>query len=946
MSEKKTNSPPPSSGKTSAAKSPAKKAPSKAQSSAGKSTGAAKKNTASKSAVATERQKRIMHRSIRAGVYLFLAFLGVLSLFNIKGFMLDWYRSLFGALIGYGYYLTPLVFIYLAVMLIIRMKNKVRAREISAAFIPMLFGSMGHMVRDISQYPSGFEGLKRLCQTGASLTSGGLISGSLGRLLKAAVSAGGGIFICFIALVVCCFITTGTNPIVFLKKLRPSPEEDIDDEEDEAETGVYKKGRGKSIRTPISQQKEQAVIPENYDFPEKRRPAADKPVTAEIRKNDAPAAKSSPFIDFFRKDKPAQAEKPARKDPTAPVVPEYESMDVELSGGGKAPASSFADILRENGSSAPAPKPAAEPKIQTPSSSGTAPLVEKIGSSDIPPFDFEEMDKKAKPEAKAPSVTPAFDIFTEDNPPPPEMSLDEKRQAAGEAHEKAAENNDVGELLTAVSNTPITEQGQYIYPPLSLLTPGDPGIGADHDSIVRCAERLVDTLKSFNIEAAIVNVTKGPTVTRYELQLQRGVKFSKVTSLSDDIALSLGAASVRIAPIPSNNSVGIEVPNDVQEVVSLRDILQNKAFSSAKSKLSFAVGKDIAGQCVVGDVAKMPHMLIAGTTGSGKSVCINSILISLIYNSTHEEVRLIMVDPKMIELGMYNGIPHLLIPVVTDPKKAAGALNWAVGEMMRRYRLLSEHNVRTLEAYNDQARANGEPTLPQIVIVIDELADLMFVAAREVEESIARIAQMARAAGMHLIIATQRPSADVITGIMKANIPSRVAFAVASQIESRIILDQTGAEKLIGRGDMLYNPLGAGKPQRVQGCFISTKEVESVIEFVKNTGTVEYSQEIMDHIERQAEAAENGNGEKGNGSGTPVDGDDPLLLEAISVVVERGEASTSLLQRKLKLGYARAARLIDIMEERGIVGPFEGSKPRSVTLTRDQWKEMQLRMQG
>ncbi|MBQ9966800.1 MAG: DNA translocase FtsK, partial [Clostridia bacterium] len=325
---------------------------------------------------------------------------------------------------------------------------------------------------------------------------------------------------------------------------------------------------------------------------------------------------------------------------------------------------------------------------------------------------------------------------------------------------------------------------------------------------------------------------------------------------------------------------------------------------------------------------------------------INSILISLIYKSTPEEVRLIMVDPKMIELGMYNGIPHLLIPVVTDPKKAAGALNWAVGEMMRRYRLLSEHNVRTLEAYNEQARANGEPTLPQIVIVIDELADLMFVAAREVEESIARIAQMARAAGMHLIIATQRPSADVITGIMKANIPSRVAFAVASQIESRIILDQTGAEKLIGRGDMLYNPLGAGKPQRVQGCFISTKEVESVIEFVKNTGTVEYSQEIMDHIERQAEAAENGNGEKGNGSGSPVDGDDPLLLEAISVVVERGEASTSLLQRKLKLGYARAARLIDIMEERGIVGPFEGSKPRSVTLTRDQWKEMQLRMQG
>ena len=422
---------------------------------------------------------------------------------------------------------------------------------------------------------------------------------------------------------------------------------------------------------------------------------------------------------------------------------------------------------------------------------------------------------------------------------------------------------------------------------------------------------------------------------------------------------------MRIAPIPEKVAIGIEVPNKTNTMVPISDVLNSDAFKNAKSHVAFCVGKDITGAPVVGNIGKMPHLLIAGTTGSGKSVCVNSMLISLLYKSTPEEVRLIMVDPKMVELGNYNGIPHLLIPVVTDPRKAAGALNWAVGEMERRYKLFADNQVRKLEDYNALMRKkkaeleaaepivseDGEPAatpvppldacqvLPEIVIVIDELADLMMVAAKEVETSICRIAQKARAAGMYLIVATQRPSADVITGIMKANIPSRIAFAVASQIESRIILDTTGAEKLIGKGDMLYAPLGEGKPQRIQGCFISNDEIENVIEFIKSTSTAEYNEEILEHIEKQAEAAESG----GGGSFDPAEDEDEMLMDAIDVVMDCKQASVSMLQRRLKLGYARAARIVDQMEERGIVGPFEGSKPRQILISKDEWSEMKLR---
>lgn len=551
-----------------------------------------------------------------------------------------------------------------------------------------------------------------------------------------------------------------------------------------------------------------------------------------------------------------------------------------------------------------------------------------------------DLEAEDKPSAAPPAEVPAADplanvVIRQEEKPAEPVPVPAPEPAAPPVKEEPPVEKQI--------ETAITSSGKpaYLYPPITLMKSGSGKPQGSEEAIRACAVRLVDTLQSFGVEADVVDITSGPTVTRYELQLQRGIKFSKVNNLADDIALALGATGVRVSTIPDKNAVGIEVPNDRQELVTARDIIASTAFKNGKSKLSFAVGKDITGAPVVGDIGKMPHMLIAGTTGSGKSVCINSLLMSILYKATPEEVRLIMVDPKMIELGVYNGIPHLLIPVVTDPRKAAGALNWAVGEMMKRYKLFSEVGARDLNGYNMEMRRrdDGEP-LPRVVIVIDELSDLMVAARNEVEEAIIRIAQMARAAGMHLIIATQRPSADVITGLMKTNIPSRISFAVASAIDSRIILDQMGAEKLLGKGDMLYAPLGGGKPQRIQGCFVSDSEVEEVVNFVKQSGQPDYDEEIMDHIERQAEAAESG-GTAPNAAA--ADGDDEMLSAAIEIVVDSGMASVSMLQRRLKLGYARAARLVDIMEERGIVGPFEGSKPRTVNLTKDQWKEMCLR---
>ena len=556
---------------------------------------------------------------------------------------------------------------------------------------------------------------------------------------------------------------------------------------------------------------------------------------------------------------------------------------------------------------------------------------------------------RGEPAEEAAPVAPATPVTS-----PPAASAAPtpvaKTREAAKPSVTAQEVQDATEEVTAAVEQELAQPEEaYQYPPITLLDENTADNYTEVGAELRSnSQRLAQTLQSFGVDARPGAVVHGPSVTRYEFTLEQGVKLSKITNLADDIALALGASGVRIAPIPNKISVvGIEVPNRAVTPVRIRDVVESRTFTEHKSPVAFAVGKDIGGSCIVGDIGKLPHVLIAGTTGSGKSVCTNSLIVSILYKSTPEEVRFIMVDPKMVELAPYNGIPHLLIPVVTDPKKAAGALQWAVFEMMKRYKLFSEHGVKDLAGYNALARQDEElKTLPTVVVVIDELADLMLVAAKEVEESICRVAQMGRAAGMHLVIATQRPSSDVITGLMKANIPSRIAFAVASSLESRIILDTTGAEKLVGKGDMLYAPLGAGKPTRVQGCFITPEEIERVVDFVKTTGEAEYSREVMDKIEQAVKEKEKGGGGKTSAEPAEAQEDgDELLPAAVEVVLETGQASVSMLQRRLKLGYSRAARLVDQMEERGIVGPFEGSKPRQLLIDKAKWQELQMSKQ-
>ena len=488
----------------------------------------------------------------------------------------------------------------------------------------------------------------------------------------------------------------------------------------------------------------------------------------------------------------------------------------------------------------------------------------------------------------------------------------------------------------------IESRPTYRKPPLPCLKePIHDGNENFSDELKSNAQKLLETLESFNVHAKITEISRGPSVTRYELQPDAGVRINKITNLADDIALRLAASGIRIeAPIPNKAAIGIEVPNKLRSMVYLREKIEGPQCQHAQSQLNVAMGKDIAGNAVCADLTKMPHLLIAGTTGSGKSVCLNTMIASNLYNATPDEVKLLMIDPKQVEFTVYNGIAHLAVPVVSDPRKASGALTWAVNEMENRYKILSEKNVRDIKGYNKLAeRDKSLRPMHQIVSFIDELADLMMVAPNEVEDAICRLAQKARAAGMHLVIATQRPSVDVITGIIKANIPSRLALSVSSSVDSRTILDMSGAEKLIGNGDMLFNPIGANKPTRIQGCFISDEEVENVADFIKHNAEAEYDEGIMDEINRQAAIA---GSSKKSSAASSEDGEEPgdeMFPNAVEVVLDAKMASTTLLQRKLKLGYARAARLMDELESKGIIGPFEGSKPRQVLITKQQWME-------
>ena len=505
-----------------------------------------------------------------------------------------------------------------------------------------------------------------------------------------------------------------------------------------------------------------------------------------------------------------------------------------------------------------------------------------------------------------------------------------------EEEKKEEKTKEVLQLEHAVE----VEDENYEYPPVTLLSkPSKKTIKGGAKALTDTATKLQKTLYSFGVSAKVENVSVGPAITRYELKPAEGVRVSKIANLADDIALNLAAETIRIeAPIPGKQAVGIEVPNKEKESVHLREVLESEEFQNNKSKLTVALGKDVAGNIQLADIAKMPHVLIAGSTGSGKSVCINTIISSIIYNAKPSEVKLVMVDPKVVELSVYNGIPHLLIPVVTDPKKAAGALAWAVQEMDDRYNKFASKGVRDLKGYNKAIeKEGGIGKLPQIVIIVDELADLMMVAAKDVEEAICRLAQKARAAGMHLVIATQRPSVDVITGLIKANIPSRIAFAVSSQVDSRTILDSVGAEKLLGKGDMLFFPSGAPKPVRVQGAFISDDEVEKVVDFVKQNGTATYNEDILESIENNNKTEKELAQEQAEDDET-----DPFLMDAIQTVVETGQASTSFIQRRFKVGYARAGRIIDQMEERGVISGYQGSKPREVLMTLEKLNELKM----
>ena len=628
--------------------------------------------------------------------------------------------------------------------------------------------------------------------------------------------------------------------------------------------------------------------------------------------------------------------------------------------------------IAERKAEKPAPRPARprapRPEIDIPLDDDEETSREKKGgvlSSFFKPRDKEQMTPADVLTGSAPSGNAPAQPQEEPQPapvpaPPPEPVPIQEPESQEEppVETRRRKKDTAGEVEAATAQVAaeiasgMAVEKTYDFPPITLLDQNRQDNYIEAGAELRTnAQRLADTLHSFGVDATGGDVIRGPAITRYEFVLDQGVKLSKITNLADDIALALGASGVRIAPIPEKISVvGIEVPNKTVSPVLIRDVIESRAFTQHKSSVAFAVGRDIGNKDIVGDIAKLPHVLIAGTTGSGKSVCTNSLIISLLYKSSPEDVRFIMVDPKMVELAPYNGIPHLLIPVVTDPKKAAGALQWAVYEMMKRYKTFSELGVKKLEEYNALAAQREDlPHMASVVVVIDELADLMLVAAKEVEESICRVAQMGRAAGMHLVIATQRPSADVITGLMKANIPSRIAFAVASSLESRIILDTTGAEKLVGRGDMLYAPLGSGKPIRVQGCFITPEEIDRVVGYVKSTGEAQYSDEVMRKIEESLQEKEKKGG--GGPASSASDGDeggseDELLPAAVEVVLETGQASVSMLQRRLKLGYSRAARLVDQMEQRGYVGPFEGSKPRQLLITKEKWQEIKMAQGG
>ena len=850
-----------------------------AQTKSGSRTGKTKKNA---NAARGTPAPRPIRREVGAAVCLLVGLFTFIGYFVQDYWLIDGLcLYVFKGLFGWGFWIVPPVFLWAAYILFNHRGRPVTRRLVCVFLLPLFFGALIHLLVCKDSIGIDLAAVRTLYLGGRNLIAGGVLSGLLAIVLLQAVSMYGALPVLIFALVFCVILAGDVS----LKKI-------AQDVRERAPRPAYEREPEPEEDPGRPADRPEAVLPESQIFETK-----------------PPRSRRSRAIDIPLDDEPEPQPQPQPEEPIPEMPKGYNALRRKN-----------AVLFRrepEEQEPAPAPEEAPAPAEQTP-------------------------DEPDLPESE-PLTLPADSGSAEIAVPAP--PAERRTRARLSDAELDAETDEIAKTIETAQQPP-----EYVYPPVQLLRAGSGSKVDGKEEIALNRERLESTLRSFGIGAAISGVTRGPTVTRYDLELEAGVKLNKLTNLAGDLALSLGVVSVRIAPIPDKiSTVGVEVPNKLVSTVYLHDIVSSPNFQNAASKLAFAIGKDIAGNCIVGNISKLPHMLIAGTTGSGKSVCINCLILSLLYKSTPDEVRLIMIDPKMVELGIYNGIPHLYIPVVTDPKKAAGSLQWAVVEMMKRYRLFSEVGMRNLTGYNNYRKKNGEPVMPNVVIVIDELADLMMTAAKEVEESICRVAQMGRAAGMHLVIATQRPSADVITGLMKANIPSRIAFAVSSSLESRIILDQQGAEKLIGMGDMLYAPLGCGKPLRVQGAYVSDEEREDVIEFIKQGSVANYDDEIMRQIERAAADKDKGAAETPPEEETPDGGEenlfsncDELLPQAVDVIFDTKQASVSMLQRRLKLGYARAARLVDQMEEIGIVGPFEGSKPRQLLITKQQWQEMTL----
>ena len=854
-----------------------------------------KKQNASENGTSTQKganrraegERRPRRREIGALVCLLLGIFTLLAYFTTAGWLIYGLRAGISGLLGWGFYLTPPMFLVMAVILAFHRGRPVILRVVCTALIPLFFGGMLHLILANDLPTVGVDLLQDLWVTGQVMASGGILAGFLAEVLENMITVAGGIiFLVLCSGVAIIFIANKTFfDVVDWFKNRRQLKYEYEPAPPPAPRPIPAAEPQYSARTEFA--------PEPKAKRGRRNPAAfDIPVDEEPRGSRA----NQGII--------GRAKNPIQFNKEGVLPPERLSTGPEESGAGqrnRASSWEFNIPLYEGEKPDPDVDPGPDVPDLTPYQGGKAPA--------RPPA--------AEPESKAVKEEPKSD--------------------KARPHEVAAAKADVARDVERSLAQPVPE---FSFPPIGLLKQEKKKGGTEGKEEVQLnAERLAAALNSFGIDARIVSVTRGPSVTRYEVELEAGIKLNKLTNLSDDLALSLGASGVRIAPIPDKiSTVGIEVPNKLVSTVYLREVVESKAFTSSKEKLTFALGKDISGTCIVGNIAKLPHLLIAGTTGSGKSVTMNSLILSILYKARPDEVKFIMIDPKMVEFGIYNGIPHLLIPVVTDPKKAAGALQWAVTEMLKRYKCFSEAGTRDLVAYNRYVKGKEDLVpFPQLVVVIDELADLMIVASKEVEESIMRVAQMGRAAGIHLVIATQRPSADVITGLMKANIPSRIALAVSSAMESRIILDTMGAEKLVGNGDMLFKPVGANKPTRIQGTFVSDQEREEVIEFLKESGAPDYDETVGSFIEKAA------SDEKGTSdSGQDNSGDyDEMFGDAVNVLLDLGQASVSVLQRKLKLGYSRAARLMDQLEEAGIVGPFEGSKPRQVLINRAQWQAMQ-----